>query len=466
MPPTIAIGWRASMATSAFISTLAELVGPGRVSTARPHLEAAARDESALPPCLPDVVVWPETTEHVAAVVSRAAAAGVPVTARGAGSSLEGNPIPVRAGVVLDLTRMNRVLAVRRDDLQADVQPGVVYDALNRALRSAGLVFPPSPGGSGDVATIGGMVANNASGIYAVKYGGTRAHVLGATVVTGTGAVVRLGTRCRKSSSGYHLIGLLVGSEGTLAVATEITLGLAGLPPSRRTGAFVFQEETAAVRAVADLVRFGVDVAAVEFLDRRTVGALNAFRAYELAELPSLFVEVHGSKAVVAETWEAAAAICAGAGGQPISLPGGRDPWEVRHFVTRAIQARRPGAKIVRTDLAFPISALPALVADAYRLAAAHDVTLHTFGHAGIGILHALILGDPLDPVQWTAAQAVREALVHAALSYGGSVSGEHGIGIGNRPYLLKEHGPAVDLMRQIKAVFDPAGILNPGKIW
>jgi D-lactate dehydrogenase (cytochrome) len=448
------------------IADVTALLGPERVSTARAHREAAARDESALPPVLPDAVVWPETTDHVAAVVTRAAEARVPVTARGAGSSLEGNPIPVRAGLVLDLTRMARVLDVRRGDLQADVQPGVVYDDLNRALRPDGLVFPPSPGGSSDVATIGGMVANNASGIYAVKYGGTRAHVLGATVVTGTGAIVRLGTRCRKSSSGYHLIGLLVGSEGTLAVATEITLSLAGLPHARRTGAFVFAEETEAVRAVADLIRFGVDIAAVEFLDRRTVAALNAFRCFDLVEQPSLFVEVHGSDAIVGEAWAAAATICSEAGGRPIVLAGGRDPWEVRHHVTRAIQARRPAAKIVRTDLAFPISKLPALVADAYRLAAEHDMTLHTFGHAGIGILHALILEDPGNATRWEAAQATRAALIHAALAHGGSVSGEHGIGTGNRAYLSEEHGGAVALMQDIKAVFDPAGILNPGKIW
>jgi D-lactate dehydrogenase (cytochrome) len=416
------------------LSVLTERLGAERVSAARAHREAAAADESSLPASLPDVVVWPETTDDVAAVVTCAADMGVPVTPRGAGSSLEGNPIPVRRGIVLDLTRMNRVLAVRRDDLQVDVQPGVVYDELNRVLRPDGLIFPPSPGGSNDVATIGGMVANNASGIYSVKYGGTRAHVLGATVVTGAGQVMRLGTRCRKSSSGYHLIGLLVGSEGT--------------------------------RAVADLIRFGIDVAAIEFLDRRTVGALNAFRQFGLIEQPSLFVEVHGSSSVVDETWAAADSVCREAGGEPITLPGGRDPWEVRHDVTRAIQARRPEAKIVRTDLAFPISALPDMVTRAYAIASAHGVTLHTFGHAGIGILHALILEEPGDATRWAAAQQVRDELVRAALAHEGSVSGEHGIGLGNRAYMREEHGPALDLMQRIKAVFDPEGILNPGKIW
>jgi D-lactate dehydrogenase (cytochrome) len=448
------------------VSALTSRLGTDRVSTARAHREAAARDESSLPPCLPDVVVWPESTEEVAHVVSEAVAARVPLTPRGAGSSLEGNPIPARGGIVLDLTRMDRVLAVNKDDLQVDVQPGVVYDTLNRTLRPDGLVFPPSPGGSGDVATIGGMVANNASGVYAVKYGGTRSHVLAATVVTGTGSVVRLGTRCRKNSSGYHLIGLLIGSEGTLAVATDITLSLTGLPQARRQGAFAFSGEAGAARAVADLMRYGIDVAAVEFLDGNTLAALNEFKQFGLVERPSLFVEVQGSRSVVDETWAAAEGLCCESGGEVIELSGGQDPWEVRHYVTRAIQARRPEAKTVRTDLAFPISALPAMVTDAYRIAAERGVTLHTFGHAGIGILHALMLEDQGDESRWAAAQVVRDDLVRMALANGGSVSGEHGIGLGNRSYLVAEHGAAVDLMKQIKAVFDPAGILNPGKIW
>jgi D-lactate dehydrogenase (cytochrome) len=424
------------------VAELEARLDAARVSTRPADRDAAAGDESALAPVRPDVVGWPETTEEVAAVVTLAAAERVPVTARGAGSSLEGNPIPVRGGIVLDLTRMARVVAVRADDLQADVQPGVVYDELNRQLRPHGLFFPPSPGGSSDVATIGGMVANNASGIYSVKYGGTRSHVLAATVVTGTGAVVRLGNRCRKSSSGYHLIGLLVGSEGTLAIASELT------------------------HAIADCIRYGIDLAAVEFLDRRTVAALNAYKGFGLTEAPTLLVEVHGSAAVVDETWAAADALCRERGGAAIALPGDRDPWEIRHHVTRAIQAPRPDAKTVRADLAFPIAALPALVAEAYRIADARGCVLHTFGHAGIGILHALIRVDERDAARWAAAQAAKDDLVAAALACGGSASGEHGMGLGNRKYAAAEHGAALELMKGIKGVFDPGGVLNPGKIW
>src|SRR6185503_12122833 len=291
---------------AATLRALHERLGD-RVSVRPADLEAASRDASSLLGTPPDAVVWPLATDEVQAVVRLAADARVPVTARGAGSSLEGNPIPVRGGIVLDLSRMTQVVAVRPEDLQVDVQPGVVYAALNRSLRPHGLFFPPAPGGSADVATIGGMVANNASGIYSVRYGGTRDHVRAATVVTGAGEVLRLGNRCRKSASGYHLLGLLVGSEGTLAIATELTLALAGLPAARRQGAFRFPDAPAAARATADVIRFGVDVAAIEFLDARTMAAIERLARLGLAAVPTLLVEVHGGAATVDEGWRAAA---------------------------------------------------------------------------------------------------------------------------------------------------------------
>ncbi|HEY3189686.1 MAG TPA: FAD-binding oxidoreductase [Solirubrobacteraceae bacterium] len=426
-------------------------------------LEAAGHDASSLPGVRPHVVAWPATTDEVQAVVCLAVAHEVAITARGAGSSLEGNPIPVRGGIVLDLSRMADVVAVRPEDLQVDVQPGVVYAALNRHLRPHGLFFPPSPGGSADVATIGGMVANNASGIYSVKYGGTRDHVRAATVVTGTGEVVRLGNRCRKSASGYHLLGLVVGSEGTLAIATELTLALAGLPAARRQGGFRFRDTVAAAGATAELIRFGVDLAAVEFLDARTVAALNRLAAFGLVEAPSLLVEVHGTESDVVETWQAAVGVMRDAGGEPIVLPGGRDAWAIREHATRAIEALRPGAATVRADLAIPIGALPELVARCEAVAAERGLAIHLFGHAGIGILHALVRADAEDrPV----AEAARDVLVEAALALGGSCSGEHGMGLGNRRYAAREHGAALALMRGVKELFDPHGILNPGKIW
>ncbi len=445
---------------------LERIVGSAQVSTRAADLAAAARDESSLPPGRADVVVWPSSTDEVAAIVRCAAASATPVTARGAGSSLEGNPIPLRGGIVLDLSRMHRVLTVRAGDLQVDVEPGVVYAALNRELRPHGLFFPPSPGGSSDVATIGGMVANNASGIYSAKYGGTRDHVRAATAVTGTGAVVRLGNRCRKDSSGYHLLGLVIGSEGTLAILTEITLALAGVPAGSRRWTFAFTDDRAAAQAIADLFRFGVDLAAAEFLDRATVAAVNRLRGFALAEAPTLLLEAHGSEAVLAEVAPLVESIACEHGAQPVSLAAGLDPWaEVRHYATRAVAALDPAAGTVRADLAVPLSALPDLVSACAAAGARHACPVHLFGHAGIGILHALILARP-DTAAWAEAEAAKDELVETALGLGGAVSGEHGMGIGNRRYAARALGPALGLMQSIKAVFDPHGILNPGKIW
>jgi len=451
----------ASGTDPAALRALAALL-PGRCSTVAADLDAASRDASSLPGVRPEAVVWPLSTDEAAAVVGLAHQHGIPLTPRGAGSSLEGNPIPVRGGIVLDCSRMTAVVSVRPADLQVDVQPGVVYAALNRELRRHGLFFPPSPGGSAELATVGGMVANNASGIYSVRYGGTREHVRAATAITGTGQVVRLGNRCRKSSSGYHLLGLLVGSEGTLAIATELTLALAGLPAARRQGGFAFPDARTAAGATADLIRFGIDVAAVEFLDRRTVAALNRFGRFGLAETPCLLVEVHGSEPGVGEAWRAVEGVVADAGGSRLEVPGG-NPWTIREQATRAIEASRAGAATVRADVAIPIGALPELVGRAEATAAARGLEAHLFGHAGIGIIHVLVRATEAE--QATAAE-VRDAIVEAALGLGGSCSGEHGMGLGNRRYAAREHGEALELMRAIKDLFDPRGILNPGKMW
>lgn len=449
------------------IARLERIVAPDRVSTRPADLELASHDESSLPGARPDVVVWPLSTEEVAAVVALAADARIAVTARGAGSSLEGNPIPVRGGIVLDLTRMNRVLEVRAGDLQVDVEPGVVYADLNRELRPHGLFFPPSPGGSSDVATIGGMVANNASGIYSPKYGGTRSHVRAVTAVTGTGGVIRLGNRCRKDSSGYHLLGLVVGSEGTLAIATEITLALAGLPAEWRRWSFAFADDGAAAATIADLYRYGVDLAAAEFLDRATVAAVNRLRGFSLDEAPTLLLEAHGSPTVLVELTPTVESIAREHGARALGLAPDVDPWrDVRHYATRAVEALDPEASTVRADVAVPLSALPDLVRAAVTAAGKQGRRVFVFGHAGIGILHVLIPARRATETEWRAAEAAKDEIVETAVRLGGAVSGEHGMGLGNRRYTRSAHGPALELMKQIKAVFDPKGILNPGKIW
>jgi D-lactate dehydrogenase (cytochrome) len=454
------------MAAGAWTEKVAQLVAEDRFSTRAADLDAASHDESSLPPSRPQAVVWPVSTEEVRRIVEVAVDHRLPITARGAGTSLEGNPIPLGGGLVVDFSRMDRVIEVRAADLAVRVEPGVVYDRLNQELRPHGLFFPPSPGGSADSATIGGMVANNASGIYSVKYGGTRDSVLAATVVVGDGRVVRIGSDCRKTSSGYHLIGLIVGSEGTLGLVTEVTLRLHGIPAARMQIALGFESERRAADAIAAMMAYGIDLAAVELLDRRTIAALNRFRDYGLEERPTLFLEAHGSEANAAEAARAAIEVSAEHGGREIHLASGQSPWEVRHYTTRSIRATNPGTEIVRTDLAVPISRLPEVVETSYRIGDEAGASLYAFGHAGLGIVHVLIAEDPGNSARWQAALAVKDAILKRVLELGGTVSGEHGLGLGNRRYAALEHGPAVDLMKQVKRAFDPRGILNPGKIW
>lgn len=451
---------------STFLDELRRILPEDRISNRAADLDAASRDESSLPPSRPEAVAWPASTEEVVSLVRLARKTKIALTARGAGTSLEGNPIPLAGGLVVDFSRMNRVLEVKPGDLSVRVEPGVVYADLNRVVKPHGLFFPPAPGGSSDTATIGGMVANDASGIYSVRYGATRDSLLAATVVLGTGDVVRLGHECRKSSSGYHLLGLIVGSEGTLGLATEILLRLRGLPAAHRQLALTFATERDAARAIAAMMAYGIDLAAVEYLDRRSIAALNRARGYDLLERPTLFVETHGSEVAAREAADAALEVSAEFGGEAVELAGGRNPWEVRHHVTRSIQAIDPEAAVVRTDLAFPISALPDVVGESHRLGDEAGVRLYAFGHAGLGILHVLMTERPNDEIRWRSALAVKDALIRFVLRAGGSVSGEHGLGLGNREYARLEHGESLEWMMNVKRLFDPDGILNPGKIW
>jgi D-lactate dehydrogenase (cytochrome) len=353
------------------------------------------------------------------------------------------------------------------EDLQIEVEPGIIYDNLNEHLKRDGLFFPPSPGGSGDLATIGGMVATNASGIYSVKYGGTRDYILSVEMVTGTGEVVRLGSRAVKRSSGYDLVELVVGSEGTLGVVTSVTLKLAGLPEGRRQTAYKFPDEASAARAVSEMRRYGIDLAAVEFLDRRLMNALNRLKDYGLEEVPALFLEFHGPDAVLGSNAELAREVCAELGGTELTLGEGHRPWEIRHWATDAIKHRKKGYSIIRNDVAFPISKLPEMVAYCYELADAEEILIFAFGHVGMGLLHALMLANPDDKEEWARAWAVNNRIIEKTLELGGTISGEHGIGLGHKDMIEREHGKAgVNLMRAIKRQFDPKGILNPGKIF
>jgi D-lactate dehydrogenase (cytochrome) len=448
------------------IEELAAILPADRVSAQIDHLTVASKDESTLPGVMPAAVVWVLDAQEISKVVKLAVRTGIPITTRGAGSALEGSTIPSAGGIVLDVSRMTRILNFWPEDLQVEVEPGIIYDHLNNHLKREGLFFPPSPGGSGDVATIGGMVSTNASGIYSVKYGGTREYILALEVITGDGEIVTLGNRAIKRSSGYNLVELICGSEGTLAIISKITLKLSGLPEDRLQNAFKFKTEGDAARAVSEMRKFGLDIAALEFLDRRLIHALNQLKGYGLEEVPCLFLEFHGPKPLLESNNESAQGICEELGGEPLTLAEGIRPWEVRHWATDAIKHYKPGYAIIRNDVAFPISRLPEMVEYCHQLGDEHNVLVFTFGHVGLGLLHALLLGNPAVLSEWQAAQLVNRKIIEKTIALGGTISGEHGIGLGHKDLFESEHGASVGLMRKIKREFDPKNILNPGKIF
>ncbi len=448
------------------LKKLTSLVPEDQFSIQADQLNVASEDESTLPGVKPLAVIWATNTKEISEIVKTCYEAKIPITTRGAGSALEGSTIPLPDGIVLDLSRMTNIIEYWPDDLQVKVEPGIIYDDLNLYLKNDGLFFPPSPGGSGDIATIGGMVSTNASGIYSVKYGGTREYVLELEVITGTGEIVKLGNRAIKRSSGYNLVDLISGSEGTLAVISAITIKLAGLPEGRRQIAFIFGDEKSASKAVSEMCRYGLDLAAIEFLDRAVIQALNSLKNYNLDELPSLFLEIHGPEEVLDSNAELANEVCSEFGGKPLMLADNHNPWEIRHWVTEAIKHRKPGYTILRNDVAFPISKLPEMVEFCHKTANENNIIMHTFGHVGLGLLHALMLANRDDQQEWDKAQKINDLIIRKTIDLGGTISGEHGIGLGHKDLFELEHGKAVNLMRKIKLQFDPKNILNPGKIF
>ncbi|RKX24181.1 MAG: hypothetical protein DRP45_08810 [Candidatus Zixiibacteriota bacterium] len=310
------------------------------------------------------------------------------------------------------------------------------------------------------------MVSTNASGIYSVMYGGTREYVLALKIVTGTGEIMTIGNRAIKRSSGYNLVDLVSGSEGTLAIICGITLRLAGLPEDRLQTACVFKTDVQAVQAVSEMRKYGLDLAAIEFLDRRLAIALNKLKGYGLDESPILFLEFHGPKATLESNSKLAESICLELEAKPLTLSEGHRPWEIRHWATDSVKHFKPGHSIIRNDVAFPISKLPEMVEFCHYLGDLNDITMFTFGHVGMGLLHALMLAKREDKSEWDEAMHINDQIIEKTLSLGGTISGEHGIGLGHKKQFESEHGPAVDLMRKIKQQFDPHGILNPGKIF
>ncbi len=438
-----------------------------RVSTSESVLQQHGEDLSYHPPHEPDVVVFAETTEEVADVLRFANERGIAVTPFGAGTSLEGNAIPLRGGISLDLTRMTRILEVRPDDLQADVQAGVPRSALNAAAGSHGLFFPVDPGAD---ATLGGMAATNASGTTTVRYGGMRAQVLALQVVLADGTVVHTGTRAVKSSAGYNLTALFVGSEGTLGVITELTLRLYGIPDYVVAVRAAFPDVESACRAAATMIGSGVAVSRCELVDSETIRQVNDFKGTDYEVMPHLFVEFGGSEAGVSGDLDATREIAEGEG--CTSFTAERDAaararlWDARHNALHALLHAAPGKRSYATDVCVPVSQLPDAIRLGRSLLDETGLLGHIVGHVGDGNYHIALMLDPGDPNEVARAKALNARIVDDALARGGTSTGEHGVGIGKKEFLAREHGDLLPLMRGIKQLLDPKGILNPGKLF
>ncbi|MFL0415850.1 FAD-binding oxidoreductase [Sphingomonas sp. 179-A 2A2 NHS] len=417
---------------------------------------------------LPDLVVQPESVSEVQALMSAASAARVPVVPVGVGTSLEGNAGAVAGAVSVDLSGMDRVVEVAPEDLLCVVEPGVTRERLNEELRATGLFFPIDPGAN---ATLGGMISTRASGTNAVRYGTMRENVLGLKVVLPDGSLIRTGTRARKSAAGYDLTHLFTGSEGTLGLVVEATVRLHGIPETVLAGSWPFETLEGAVETVIATIQSGVPVARMELLDPVAIRACNAYAGLDLPELPTLFVELHGSPAGVNEQRNLLAELGEAFSGGDLIMSADADEqrrlWRARHAALPAARAMVPGAVTWSTDICVPISKLAQAIANARDAIDAAGLVAPILGHVGDGNYHVFFVLRRDDPEAWTRAKLVNEGLIDFALSVGGTCTGEHGVGVGKREALVREHGEgAVALMRRLKTAIDPGQLMNPGKVF
>ncbi|GAB4384845.1 FAD-binding oxidoreductase [Albidovulum sp.] len=424
------------------------------------------QNEAWFPEMLPDAVAYPETTAEVARIVGICARHGCPVTPWGAGSSLEGHALAAGGGISLDMGRMNRILAIRAEDMQAVVQPGVTRRALARELRATGLMFPVDPGAD---ASLGGMAATRASGTTTVRYGTMRDNVMGLEVVLADGRVIRTGSGARKSAAGYDLTGLFVGSEGTLGIITELTLRLHGQPEAVTAATCAFDDFEAAVATVIATIQMGIRMARIEFVDETTAAIFNRVNGTALPEKPHLMVEFHGSARSAEEDAERFGEVVADHGGAGFAWAGTAEErnrlWRMRHDAYRACLASRPGCIGLVTDICVPISKLAEAVRETRADIAASGLPGPIVGHVGDGNFHAALLIERGNAAELATAKALAHRMAERALRLGGTITGEHGIGLGKKDLMALEHGAGWALMAQIKRALDPAGILNPGKV-
>jgi D-lactate dehydrogenase (cytochrome) len=425
------------------------------------------RSETHFAPMPPDAVAFAESTDEVVAIVKACAAAGVPIVAFGAGTSVEGNALAPRGGVSLDLSRMMRIISVHQEDFDCVVEAGVRREQLNEHLRDQGLFFPIDPGAN---ATIGGMASTRASGTNAVRYGTMREAVLALTVVTANGNVIRTSRRARKSSAGYDLTRLFVGSEGTLGIITEVTLRLQAIPETISAASCSFETIGGAVDTVVQSIQLGVPLARVEILDDMQIRAVNRWSKLDLPELTTLFFEFHGSERYVAEQIETVRELAQANGGGEFRWAEKTEErnalWKARHEAYYAAVNLRPGAIGWATDVCVPMSRLAECIGETKVELQKSSVPATILGHVGDGNFHVVFSIDPNSPDDLGEVQAINARLIRRALEMDGTCTGEHGIGLGKQDWLVEELGDAVDLMRSIKRALDPQGILNPGKIF
>lgn len=447
------------------ISALRALLGD-RLQTGSAVRDAHGHDESWHETHAPDAVAFATTTAEVAEIVRTCAASRVPVIAFGTGTSLEGQVSAVNGGISVDLSLMNDVLKVNTEDLDCRVEAGVTRKQLNTYLRDTGLFFPIDPGAD---ASLGGMAATRASGTNAVRYGTMRESVLSVTAVLATGEIIKTGGRARKSAAGYDLTRLLVGSEGTLGIITELTLRLQGIPEAIAGGICPFASLDGAIDAVIETIQTGLPVARIEVLDEVQVAACNAYSNLSLPTSPMLFLEFHGTSAGVEEQSTRFAAIAGDHGGGEFSWTTDTEErtrlWEARHSAYYASLALEPGKKGMTTDVCVPISNLARCLRETKADIEASFLTAPIVGHVGDGNFHTIMLIDPDNLRDMAEARLLHDRMVRRALALEGTCTGEHGIGLGKMEFLEEEIGQGVDMMRTIKRALDPHNILNPGKI-
>ena len=447
------------------IGALGALLGD-RLSTADSVRDLHGRDESSFPPALPDAVAFPRSPEEVAAVVRTCAAHGVPVVAFGTGSSVEGHILAVEGGVAVDTSLMDAILRVSIEDLDVTVQPGVTRTALEKRVGGEGAFFSVDPGAD---ASLGGMAATGASGTNTVRYGTMRENVLALEVVLADGRVIRTGTRARKSSAGYDLTHLFIGSEGTLGIITELTLRLRPIPEAISAAVCSFPTTQDAVGTAIAIVQSGVPIARCELLDATMMRAVNAHAQLDHAEAPTLFLEFHGSPSGVEEdaryVEELARARGGGEFGWAVRTEDRLRLWRARHNAYFAGIGLRPGCRVHTTDVCVPVSELAATIDATIADLVSLPFPAPLLGHVADGNFHVMLLIDPDDLRDRAAAEAVYERMVERAIAVGGTCTGEHGVGLGKRRALADQSGEAVEVMRALKDALDPADILNPGKV-